>query len=1399
MPDARPASDVRRRRSAHRGRNWPSVLLGMDLHQWQTPPHSVSTQSSLAPLPPAASAATAAGSSAGSSISGGAATVRGGAIGVGAGGVGTAAVGSESQQAHQSHQAQQRGGAENAGGKAGGGAESQADGRHRPLQALRLHVRELPRSCCSVPATLAAFLACAATCALPLAQSRARYCTWQCNAVLVRSALTAPPFIAVPAIRPPFLFLTFLPGSHVFSSPQLRILAACALGSGAAAGIAVSIMDPKTFSSLSFAAMPLPPMPLPPCPFPHAPSPMPLPPMPLPPCPFPHAPSPMPLPPMPLPPMPLPPCPFPPCPFPHAPFPHAPPPHAPSPHAPSPHAPSPMPLPPMPLPPMPLPPCPFPPCPFPPCPFPPCPFPPCPFPHTHPSSLSFAATDYMTPFIRHSPSPPALSFAATDYMTPFIRLLDPETSHQLAVLSGEWGLTPRDYRPDPPSLATTVWGRRFSNPVGMAAGFDKDAHCVDSMFALGLGFTEIGSVTPLPQPGNPKPRCFRLTEQKAVINRYGFNSAGIADVAERLGAWQARRQQRAAGGQAAKKENVVEERVREGVLAVNLGKNKTSEDAAGDYVKGVHALGQFADVLVVNVSSPNTPGLRKLQGRSQLQELLQRVSGLGRRKARGEWAGWVGVGRERVGVQAARNEMEWGKEGPPPLLLKIAPDLTTEDMSDIAAVALSLKIDGLAVQEASLFLSPPSPFPPPTPILLPLPCEEQVRAGGSWAHQHPPTPTNTHQHPPTPSNTHQHPPTPTNTFQHPPTPSTISRPGSIVGLVVSNTTISRPDSILGLVVSNTTISRPDSILGLVNADEVGGLSGKPLFELSTAVLRQMYSLTKGQIPIIGCGGIYRPHSVSTQSSLAPLPPAASAATAAGSSAGSSISGGAATVRGGAIGVGAGGVGTAAVGSESQQAHQSHQAQQRGGAENAGGKAGGGAESQADGRHRPLQALRLHVRELPRSCCSVPATLAAFLACAATCALPLAQSRARYCTWQCNAVLVRSALTAPPFIAVPAIRPPFLFLTFLPGSHVFSSPQLRILAACALGSGAAAGIAVSIMDPKTFSALSFAATDYMTPFIRLLDPETSHQLAVLSGEWGLTPRDYRPDPPSLATTVWGRRFSNPVGMAAGFDKDAHCVDSMFALGLGFTEIGSVTPLPQPGNPKPRCFRLTEQKAVINRYGFNSAGIADVAERLGAWQARRQQRAAGGQAAKKENVVEERVREGVLAVNLGKNKTSEDAAGDYVKGVHALGQFADVLVVNVSSPNTPGLRKLQGRSQLQELLQRVQAARNEMEWGKEGPPPLLLKIAPDLTTEDMSDIAAVALSLKIDGLVVSNTTISRPDSILGLVNADEVGGLSGKPLFELSTAVLRQMYSLTKGQIPIIGCGGIYRYSLPSSLS
>lgn len=164
-------------------------------------------------------------------------------------------------------------------------------------------------------------------------------------------------------------------------------------------------------------------------------------------------------------------------------------------------------------------------------------------------------------------------------------------------------------------------------------------------------------------------------------------------------------------------------------------------------------------------------------------------------------------------------------------------------------------------------------------------------------------------------------------------------------------------------------------------------------------------------------------------------------------------------------------------------------------------------------------------------------------------------------------------------------------------------------------------------------------------------------------------------------------------------------------------------------------------------------------------------------------------GILGVNLGKNKTSEDATADYVQGVHTLSQYADYLVINVSSPNTPGLRKLQGRKQLKDLVKKVQAARDEMQWGEEGPPPLLVKIAPDLSKQDLEDIAAVALALKLDGLIISNTTISRPDPVDRNPLAKESGGLSGKPLFDLSTNILKEMYVLTRGKIPLIGCGGI----------
>lgn len=223
-----------------------------------------------------------------------------------------------------------------------------------------------------------------------------------------------------------------------------------------------------------------------------------------------------------------------------------------------------------------------------------------------------------------------------------------------------------------------------------------------------------------------------------------------------------------------------------------------------------------------------------------------------------------------------------------------------------------------------------------------------------------------------------------------------------------------------------------------------------------------------------------------------------------------------------------------------------------------------------------------------------------------------------------------------------------------------------------------------------------------------------------------------DEPVLAVRVFNQDFPNPIGIAAGFDKNAEAMEGLLDVGFGFVEIGSVTPKGQPGNPKPRVFRLTEDRGVINRYGFNSDGIPPVAKRLESYVASRELRQAYH-------------RPGVLGVNLGKNKTTEDAASDYVKGVDALAKYADYLVVNVSSPNTPGLRSLQGKQQLHDLLSCVIKARNAVEESEKRKIPLLVKIAPDLTGDDKQDIADVALELQLDGLIVSNTTLSRPDTL------------------------------------------------------
>ncbi|CAO2609902.1 Dihydroorotate dehydrogenase (quinone), mitochondrial [Lemmus lemmus] len=318
-------------------------------------------------------------------------------------------------------------------------------------------------------------------------------------------------------------------------------------------------------------------------------------------------------------------------------------------------------------------------------------------------------------------------------------------------------------------------------------------------------------------------------------------------------------------------------------------------------------------------------------------------------------------------------------------------------------------------------------------------------------------------------------------------------------------------------------------------------------------------------------------------------------------------------------------------------------------------------------------------------------------------------------------------------------------------------------------------------------------EYLMPALqRLLDPESAHRLAVRFTSLGLLPRVTFQDSDMLEVRVLGHKFRNPVGIAAGFDKHGEAVDGLYKLGFGFVEIGSVTPQPQEGNPRPRVFRLPEDQAVINRYGFNSHGLSVVEHRLRARQQKQTKLTAG----------KVRSWEGLsssnglpLGINLGKNKTSVDAAADYVEGVRVLGPLADYLVVNVSSPNTAGLRSLQGRTELRLLLTKVCHYTITCSFGQPAAltpfhsSAVLVKIAPDLTAQDKEDIASVARELGIDGLIVTNTTVSRPTGLQGALRS-EVGGLSGKPLRDLSTQTIREMYALTQGsRIPIIGVGGV----------
>lgn len=293
--------------------------------------------------------------------------------------------------------------------------------------------------------------------------------------------------------------------------------------------------------------------------------------------------------------------------------------------------------------------------------------------------------------------------------------------------------------------------------------------------------------------------------------------------------------------------------------------------------------------------------------------------------------------------------------------------------------------------------------------------------------------------------------------------------------------------------------------------------------------------------------------------------------------------------------------------------------------------------------------------------------------------------------------------------------------------------------------------------------------YLKGLLFKLPAETAHHLAIRALKSGLVPRPTRREYPELRMTLWDIVFPNIVGMAAGFDKNAEIIDPLFKQGFGFVEVGTVTPLPQAGNPRPRLFRLEKDEAIINRMGFNNEGAAAFIRRLEQWGEKIQGY------------------EGVLGANIGKNKDTINAADDYVSLLEKVYGLSDYITINISSPNTPGLRAMQRREELGALLGELVAVRSRLvaQWGHI---PLLVKVAPDLTPEEREDIAEVALKHQIDGLIISNTTIGEREHLLSK-HKNETGGLSGAPLFERSTQALRDMYRLTGGKIPLVGVGGI----------
>lgn len=286
-----------------------------------------------------------------------------------------------------------------------------------------------------------------------------------------------------------------------------------------------------------------------------------------------------------------------------------------------------------------------------------------------------------------------------------------------------------------------------------------------------------------------------------------------------------------------------------------------------------------------------------------------------------------------------------------------------------------------------------------------------------------------------------------------------------------------------------------------------------------------------------------------------------------------------------------------------------------------------------------------------------------------------------------------------------------------------------------------------------------------PLLHALEPEDAHRLAIRMLQYAPLPRG-APDDARLATRAFGLNFANPIGVGAGFDKHGEVPDALLRLGFGFVEVGTVTPLPQAGNPRPRLFRLDADCGVINRLGFNSEGAEAVLARLAA-------RRNGG---------------GIVGLNIGANKDAPDRILDYVGLIERFAPVASYVTINISSPNTPGLRNMQQAAVLDDLLARVIDARERVAL-RSGPTPVLLKIAPDLSLPDLDDVVGIARSRRIDGMIVGNTTITRPATLQETAVAKQAGGLSGRPLLSLANRMLAETFVRVEGVFPLIGVGGI----------